>query len=202
VSRGCRSGLFDCVLPAVGSVPVDATGWLHAALRWAMLPMMATLVAMGDWCSASLGLGAQAMIVLHLAAMLLPPLALRLCGCTLRGPLWAATPLLAALLLLVWPPVALRGLPGLTAASLACAIAWGLSWQAHRPGPSAPAQAGPLPSLVPALAVIALGMALEHVGPPALGWALALSAAAALAGAAWCGTRQALQPLRRPVGHQ
>lgn len=225
-SRVCRGGLLDCLLPALSACPTHATDWLRAALRWAMLPMMATLAAMGDWCSADLGLSAQVMVALHLTAMLLPPMALRLCACQHRSPLWAALALLAALLLLGWPPAKLRGLPGLGAASLACAAAWGLALQAHRPG--WPALAQPIPAdssptrtapveaapteiarlapfalaLAPALAVVALGLAIEHFGPPALGGALALVSAIALAGAAWFGTRQLLPPLSRQGGRR
>lgn len=184
-SRGCRSGLFDCVLPTLHALPTDAGGWLHAALRWAMLPMMATLVAMGDWCGSGLGWSPQAMIGLHLAAMLMPPLVLRLCHCTLQGPLWVALPLLIALLLLAWPPAALSGLSGLMAASLACALAWGLGWQAHPSRTPGTSPAAPLAAFVPALCAVALGVALERFGPTALGAALLLPIGVALSGAAW-----------------
>ncbi|MFT3817350.1 MAG: hypothetical protein QM750_06955 [Rubrivivax sp.] len=196
VARGCRSGLFDCVLPTAAAWPAEAGARLHAAIRWTMLPMMATLAAMGEWCSGSLGLDAHAIVGLHLAAMLLPPLGLHLMGIALRSLAWPALPLAAAAILAWWRPAGLDGLAGLMAASLACALAWGLAWAAqpaHAAARRAPAAAGPSPmrALAPALATAAIGLALERFGPPALAWVLAACALAGLAGAALADPRAA-----------
>jgi len=175
-TRGCRSGLFDCALPGV-----DARAWrspaelLSTAARWTMLPMMATLALMGDWCSARLGLDSGSVVGLHLAAMLLPPLLLR--G---AGPAWVLAPLAAAALC----PWLLPGVGGVMAASLCCGVSWGLAWKAElarRDGarPSSSPSFGA--ALWPAVSALATGVAIDHAGPAALGWLLAAVMAAAVA---------------------
>lgn len=150
-------------LPAGGPLPL-------AAARAAMLPMMATLPAMGAWCSAA-GWSPPTMALAHAAAMLLPPL---LVGRASEG---------VCRLLLAGGGAALLlpGLQGLMLASTLHAAAAG----------AACAGAAPLRSrawlLVLAAAVLATGLAVDRYGPAAL---VALHAALALT---------ALAPLRAPA---
>lgn len=106
-----------------------------------MLPMMATLASMADWC-ASNGLDARSATALHLGAVLLPAL---LGWCVLRCAATAAPPraaasqvtaattcglLLAAGGVVLWWPGA-SGLAGLMATSLLQGLAWGVGWTAR-----------------------------------------------------------------------
>ena len=76
-TRGCRAGLFDCslALPSLSAWRRRGDWPLHAAAL-AMLPMMAALPAMADWC-VMLPAWLEAATAWHLAAMFLPALALR-----------------------------------------------------------------------------------------------------------------------------
>ena len=69
----CRAGLlFDCALPLLRPGRWrDLAAWPQAAAALAMLPMMASLPAMADWCG-DLRWPAAAGTALHLGAMLLP----------------------------------------------------------------------------------------------------------------------------------
>lgn len=173
--------------PAFGR-PED---WMLASARWTMLPMMATLGSMADWCGAgSGGAGAAGMVGLHLLAMLLPLLLLPKApraglrpvdpagaagtrGTGLRDPAWVGLPMVGGLVLFVASP----GAQGWMAVSLCHALAWGLS-AACRPGPAdgpSPAlpsrglgDAGWAGALGLAAAALGLGLALAAFGAPAL----------------------------------
>ena len=169
----CRAGLFDC---ALALAPLrnwsQPAAWPTAAAGWAMLPMMAMLASMADWCASS-GLDARSATALHLGAMLLP--ALRVWWLTRQpagrpqtgGPV--ATPgtpvggtatattcglLLAAGGAVLWWPGA-AGLGGLMAASLLQGLAWGVAWTARWavPRPTLPGLRTALPGSSAAAAV-------------------------------------------------
>lgn len=174
----CRAGLFDCSLP-LPSVAAwrRSSDWpLHAATL-VMLPMMAALPAMSEWCGAAPGwLGS--VTAWHLGAMLLPALCLRTWLSRLNRPALnaglAALLLAGALVLLSWP-----GLNGLMLAQLLHATAWSLAWAApmlardaaalpRTPSRVAPASTTLAQASLVATAVLLLGWALDRFGPPAL----------------------------------
>lgn len=143
-ARRCRAGLFDCSLPAWPS------GAWHEPSQWplllaglVMLPMMATLPWMADWCR-SAGLAPRALVALHLGAMFLPALWLRQ-----RLPQWSARRLAAICTLCLaggalWllasaPPWSMLGL------ALAHGAAWGLAWAGQLWAPERRGRAGASP---------------------------------------------------------
>ena len=172
--QGCRAGLFDCSLvllsPTQWQRPTD---WPLAAAAVAMLPMMASLSAMADWCGA-LRWPAATDTALHLAAMLLPALLLQAPRALARRQLAAGAGVLLALggASLLWP-----GLPGLLGASLLQTMAWSLGWaamllprppeQRNEGAPDSP-PAALRQSAVSAAAMLLLGLALAQAGPSAL----------------------------------
>jgi hypothetical protein len=202
---GCRSGLFDCSLPMPSMAAWHRTGaWPMHAAALAMLPMMAALPVMAEWCGATPGWFADG-TVWHLGAMVVPALCLR--GWLQRADHQRVNAAVAALLLaggvalLVWP-----GLNGLIAAALLHAMAWSLGWAApmvrreavaagaSRParvhGPATLAQAG-----LTAVAVLALGMAIEVAGLQALVAVHAALAVMALAGVLISAGRRGERPV-------
>jgi len=198
----CRAGLFDCALALAPLADWRRpAAWPQAAAALAMLPMMATLAVVADWCggpgrgldSGSTGTAA------HLAAMLLPALAARAWAASGRpGPPPAVAALATAALLaagglaLAWP-----GLDGLMAAGLLHGLAWGVAWSARWSGSAAAGTSGVprtgLAAAGPAAAagalVLALGAAVAAWGPAAL--------AAVHATLALLGTLGAVAVLRR-----
>lgn len=182
----CQAGLFDCSLPLLqpGRWRHPAT-WPQTAAALAMLPMMASLPAMADWCG-GLRWPAAAGTALHLGAMLLPAALLHSLGKPLQRP----QPILALLLvlggaaLLMWP-----GQSGLMVASWLHGLAWSVAWsvmlmpRGGRSGSvgrqassaqSCTARAGLAPgakwgaALLTASAVLLLGQAMAQAGPAAL----------------------------------
>jgi hypothetical protein len=177
---------------------VPLAGLARRVAMLGMLPMMAGLPAMLDLCSPAVG-GAAWLVAGHLGTMLLLPTLLRLL------PAWclpASTPLVAGLLLagggalLAWP-----GVQGLMLAMLAHAAAFGVAVWTDRPaaavGSARRFDAGP------AACVLALGAALDALGPQAL--FLAHGALAALGGLAllqWARSRrQDARPARSAPHH-
>lgn len=136
-----------------------------AAARGSMLPMMATLPAMGAWCSAA-GLSPAAMVLLHAGAMVLPPLLMR-----------APSPAVCRALLLAGG-AALLLLPGVQGLMLAATL------HAAAAGVACAAPAGARSRAVPlglAALVLLLGWAVDHHGPAALAaWHGALALAGLL----------------------
>lgn len=213
----CRAGLFDCALHMPGLAAWrDRRQWPRHAATCAMLPMMASLPLMAEWCGADPWTrgSASTVVALHLAAMLLPAWALgvrqppgRVAAPPAPGrpALQRAGVALAMLLggacLLAWP-----GLSGLMAASLWHAMGWSLAWSlsmsprpASRPAdavaraPSAGFAAPLLTALFTGAAVWALGLSTQAFGPQALVAVHAALASVSAAGLAWPGrARQAL----------
>lgn len=205
----CRAGLFDCALHLPGWRPWrDPAQWPHLAAALVMLPMMAALSRMSEWCGADDGmaLSAPATVALHLGAMLLPAWGLHVArrrSTPVPGspasvpPKWlragvALAMLVSGLVLLIWP-----GFAGLMAASLWQAVAWSLAWCLSMqvlplPRPLAPPSVSLwrfvghiVPLAASGGAVLALGMAIDAVGPAALVTVHATLAVLAIAGAAW-----------------
>jgi hypothetical protein len=184
---GCRAGLFDCSLPmptaAAWRTPADAP--LHAAAL-VMLPMMAALPALAEWCATG-GWTPRAVSALHLAAMFVPALLLapRL-GAWSRARLRAVVALLlvagAAAVLAADGAVAFAGM-------LLHGAAWSLAWAApmlarDRARPPTDRLAPLRAAGVAAGGVLALAAVLAAAGPPALREVHVLIAIAAVAGAA------------------
>jgi hypothetical protein len=194
-ARGCRTGLFDCALPLASDFSWrDPAAWGVHAARWTMLPMMATLAVMAPWCGGEAGLAPAQWVGLHLAAMLLPPCALRLAGVRTVAPAWVSAVMVAGLLL----PWALPGLRGLMAMSLCHSVAWGLAWLAALSVGRVARNERPRrgEALLPAAVALALGVALAQFGPAALETvhvALGLAAAAGAALVTWRASRWTLE---------
>lgn len=193
-ASACRSGLFDCAWPPLRWAALrHAAQWPQLAAGLAMLPMMAALPWMADWCGRP-GAGPAELAAQHLAAMLLPAL---LASALPRGraptgrPAWrdalprhgvAVLLALGGLALIAWP-----GRDGLAAAAIVQGLAWSLAWRLRLAGaePALPAVSRP-PSAArglgaSALALLLFGLALDAFGPQTL---VALHAALALAGLA------------------
>ena len=225
---GCPAGLFGCALPLLQPGRWrDPGAWPQAAAALAMLPMMASLPAMADWCG-DLRWPATAGTALHLGAMVLPAALLKGCRIPLPGlQRWVALLLALGGAALWWP-----GLSGLMAASLLHGLAWSVAWAATlaprvgQPGATAgvePAGAlrcagavrptvsrtalavltGPVmwcAALLTASAVLLLGQAMAQFGPAALVTVHASLAGLGLVGglAGLRGRRAPPQPLATP----
>lgn len=184
-SRATGPDLFDCALPACSRL-----SWRHprqlalAGARWTMLPMMASLALMADWCSAGGSRDPSQIVGMHLAAMLLPALLWRALRRQPPALPWIALPTALAGALYAWAPDGQAWMP----AALLQSVGWGLAWaataQCAADGPSArSAGRGWLPALVPAACVWMLGVALQAHGPSALRFALLGLACVTVAGA-------------------
>ena len=168
--NACRSGLFDCSAPLPGAARWRrAADWPQAAAAMGMLPMMASLPVMADWCGAQAGSAASASAA-HLAAMLLPALAM----CRAPSLRWPAQAI-GLLLLLGGAALWLPGASGLMGAALLQGLAWSVAWgerlKAPRTSP-VPDAAPPVQWWAPWLSaagfVVLLGAAIDHFGPSAL----------------------------------
>jgi len=125
--QGCRPGLFDCSLPSwPAGAWRDVMQWPTWIAGRVMLPTMAALPLMAEWCRAE-SVAPQTMVLWHLSAMFGPALLLRqwvaqwsvrtlasVCAALLAlgaaAALWAASPL------------------NLLGVSVAQGAAWGLAW--------------------------------------------------------------------------
>ncbi len=185
---GCRAGLFDCSLPAwpVGAWR-DAQQWPVLLAGLAMLPMMAALPLMADWCRAQ-QVPPQAMVLLHVVAMFGPAcllqgvLARMSAQASARGLALICTVLLAAGAACVWwasAPWQWLGLAG------AHGAAWGLAWAGQLWAPARRGQQGTSPLRAAAgyaLLTATFGLLVEQFGPSGVAAVhVALGVAAALA---------------------
>lgn len=223
---GCPGGLFDCALPwPPAAAWRQAADWPLLSARLAMLPMMASLPAMADWCSSGGWLTPELSVLSHLAAMLLPALALRpwLAQTSLRARRRAVLALLlgSGLALLAWP-----GLNGLMAAAGLQAGAWSLAWAGPLLAAAGPEQgagrppqhAAALPTqpvcarrgarlgwwaaaaTAPAGALVATGLLIDHLGPQGLGAVQLLLVGVALGGAVGAMAGGGLPQAPHPAG--
>lgn len=163
---GCRAGLFDCSLPAwPRGAWRDPVQWPTLLAGLAMLPMMAALPLMAAWCRVQ-AVPAQAMVLLHLAAMFAPALVLRH-AVAHWSPRFLST-LCAALLaaggaFAVFAPTP-YDLLGLAASHGA---AWGLAWAGQLWAPARRGEQGTSPLRAAgdyAALTLAFGIVVEQAG--------------------------------------
>jgi len=182
---GCRAGLFDCSLPAwPAGAWRDLRQWPALLAGLAMLPMMAALPLMVDWCRAD-AIAPQTTVLTHLAAMFGPALLLR--RSIARWSPFALSGACAALLaggaaLVAWAPAPFDWL-GL---AVAHGAAWSMAWSGALWAPQRRARQGSSPlhaAIGYALLTLAFGIVVERLG--ALGVAAA-HVALALAAVAAC----------------
>ena len=182
---GCRAGLFDCSLPAwPAGAWRDSMQWPTLLAGLAMLPMMAALPLMADWCRAQ-SIAPQAMVLLHLAAMFGPALVLRrmIASWSVRVLASVCALLLlagAGFALLAPAPVDLFGL------AMAHGAAWGLAWGGQLWAPARRGQQGTSPLRAAtgyAVLTLVFGGFVEYAG--ARGVADVQAALGIVAGAAW-----------------
>jgi hypothetical protein len=186
----CRAGLFDCAMawPALNQWR-RVGDWPGLVAALAMLPMMASLPYLADWCSTA-GLSPMVTHGAHLAAMFAPGLVAARVAHRVALGVWR--PLVIALLgagavLAVASP----GVNGWMAAMALQSVAWALAWSAPMTvtggseslGLARPHGGVGASVAGAALAVLALGTLLQHGGPTAFVGVQALLGAAALAGA-------------------
>ena len=188
------SGLLDCALLPRDGIPWHRpSAWPAFCARCAMLPMMATLALMAQWCG-GFGLAPWQSVLLHLSAMVLPALLIRRFGWAIRRAVWITSAMALGLALLYLLP----GLRGLMALSLCQSAAWGVAWL--EPASRTPAGADRARphwsfALIPALAALALGFAIDDAGPAALEAvqaALGLTACAGFLAGRWFTAQTAL----------
>ena len=198
---GCRAGLFDCSLPAwPGGAWREPLQWPTLLAGLAMLPMMAELPLMASWCRGS-GVGAEALVLLHLGAMFLPVWLLN--ASLAHWSLARLSLVCAALLVTGAAALALAPAPwdwlGLAAAQ---GTAWGLAWGGLLWAPSRRGQAGSSPLVAAggyALLTAAFGLLVESAGARGVAAAHELLGAAALAAWIFAALRRST---RRPVPRQ
>lgn len=181
----CRAGLFDCSLPAwPAGAWRDTRQWPALLAGLAMLPMMAALPLMVDWCR-TLAIAPQAMVLLHFAAMFLPALLLRrtLGRWSVRTlSAVCALCLAAGAMLALWAdaPVNLLGL------AFTHGAAWGLAWAGQLWSPDRRSRQGASPlnaAIGYAALTLLFGVVVERFGAP--GVAATHVALGVAASAAW-----------------
>lgn len=200
---GCRAGLFDCSLPAwPAGAWRDTLQWPTLFAGLAMLPMMAALPWMAAWCRAQ-SVPAEAMVMLHLAAMFGPVWLLR-ASIGAWSPRRLST-VCAALLALgaacvLWAP-APHDLLGL---ALSHGAAWGLAWGGQLWAPARRGRQGASPLRAAAgyaLLTLAFGAVVERFGVTGVVVVHAALGAAALAAAAFTAAwRRAAPKPSQPQG--
>ncbi len=165
-TTGCRAGLFDCSLPAwPAGAWRDTLQWPLLLASLAMLPMMAALPLMAEWCR-GLAIGPQQMVLLHLAAMFGPALVLRrsIARWSVRTLSIVCAILLASGAALVAWAAAPFDLVGLV---LTHGAAWGLAWggQLWAPARRGQRNASPLTAAAGyAVLTLAFGLLVEQLG--------------------------------------
>jgi len=164
--QGCRAGLFDCSLPSwPAGAWRDVMQWPALIAGLVMLPTMAALPLMAEWCRAE-SVEPQTMVLWHLCAMFGPALVLRgwiahwsartlasVCAGLLvvgaAAALWAASPL------------------NLLGVSVAQGAAWGIAWcgQLWAPERRGRQRASPLYAAVGyALLTLGFGVLVDQAG--------------------------------------
>jgi hypothetical protein len=182
----CRAGLFDCSLPAW------PRGAWHDVCQWpvllsglAMLPMMAALPAMAVlWCRGT-AVPPYAVVGLHFAAMFMPAVLLRstVSRWSSRRLATICTALLAiGAATVLWAPTPIDMLGVTLAQGAAWSLAWtGQLWSPQRRGRES---ASPLRAAIGyAMLTLAVGVAVDRLGP--VGFTLAHALLGALALLAW-----------------
>jgi hypothetical protein len=162
----CRAGLFDCSLPAwPAGAWRDPLQWPTLLAGLAMLPMMAALPLMADWCRAQ-SVPPPAMVALHLAPMFGPVLLLR--RAIGRWSPWRLSAVCAALLVAGAAIVAWAAAPwDLLGLALTHGAAWGLAWGGQLWAPARRGQQGTSPLRAAAgyaVLTLAVGAVVERFG--------------------------------------
>jgi hypothetical protein len=166
VKQGCRAGLFDCSLPSwPAGAWRDVMQWPTLIAGLVMLPTMAALPLMAEWCRAD-AVAPQTMVLWHLCAMFGPALVLRrwiaqwstrtlasACAALLAlgaaAALWAASPL------------------NLLGVSVAQGAAWGIAWCGQLWAPERRGRQGTSPLYAAvgyALLTLAFGVLVDQAG--------------------------------------
>ena len=126
-ARRCRAGLFDCSLPAwPRGAWRDARQWATLIAGLSMLPTMAALPLMADWCRSE-SVAPGAMVFMHLGAMFAPALLLRsaiAAGSPRRLSTLCAVGLGAGAAAAIWLPAPWH----LLGLAFAQGAAWSLAW--------------------------------------------------------------------------
>jgi hypothetical protein len=179
----CRSGAFDCAMPAWPSTGWrDPAAWPLSLATLVMLPMMCSLPAMLQLCRSG-ALSSSAVLALHLAAMFGPAWCLERVRPVRREPArWAG---LCTLLLVVGALVGLSGGPAAgSALVLLHGAAWGVAWWLRLHGAPGPPGGRPRGRAAAgaAAAVLLLGASQAAWGPAAWPVVHAVLAAAAFGG--------------------
>lgn len=164
--QGCRAGLFDCSLPSwPAGAWRDLMQWPTLIAGLVMLPTMAALPLMAEWCRAD-AVAPQTMVLWHLSAMFGPALVLRrwiarwstrtlASACAVLLALGAAAALWAA------SPFNLLGV------SVAQGAAWGIAWCGQLWAPARRGQQGASPLYAAvgyAVLTLGFGVLVDHAG--------------------------------------
>ena len=165
--QGCRAGLFDCSLPSwPAGAWRDVGQWPTLIAGLVMLPMMAALPLMTEWCRAD-ALAPQTMVLWHVSAMFGPALILRrwIAHWSTRSLASVCTALLvlgAAVALWAQSPFNLLGV------SVAQGAAWGIAWCGQLWAPARRGRQGTSPLYAAAgyaLLTVVFGAVVERAGP-------------------------------------
>jgi hypothetical protein len=164
--QGCRAGLFDCSLPSwPAGAWRDIMQWPTLISGLVMLPTMAALPLMAEWCRAD-AVAPQTMVLWHLSAMFGPALILHrwiaqwstrtlalACAALLAlgaaAALWAASPL------------------NFLGVSVAQGAAWGIAWCGQLWAPERRGRQGTSPLYAAvgyALLTLAFGVLVDQAG--------------------------------------
>lgn len=164
--QGCRAGLFDCSLP---SWPTgawrDLMQWPTLMAGLVMLPTMAALPLMAEWCRAD-AVAPETMVLWHLSAMFGPALLLH--GWIAQWSTRTLAAACAALLALGAAAALWAASPfNLVGVSVAQGAAWGIAWcgQLWAPARRGRQGASPLYAAVGYAALtLAFGVLVDHAG--------------------------------------
>lgn len=189
---GCRAGLFDCSLPAwPAGAWRDRGQWPILLAGLAMLPMMAALPLMADWCRAA-QVPPQLMVMLHIGAMFGPAWLLQ--GAMVR---WSPHLLagVCALLLAAGAAAALWAPAPWDLLTLAAAhgAAWGLAWGGQLWAPARRGQQGGSPLRAAAgyaLLTLLFGMLVQEAGVRGITVVHAMLGLAAMLAWGWSATSE------------
>jgi len=164
--QGCRAGLFDCSLPSwPAGAWRDVMQWPTLMAGLVMLPTMAALPLMAEWCRAD-SVAPETMVLWHLSAMFGPALVLRQwiaqwSARTLASACAALLALGAAAALWTASPFNLLGV------SVAQGAAWGIAWCGQLWAPARRGRQGTSPLYAAAgyaVLTLAFGVLVDHAG--------------------------------------
>lgn len=164
--QGCRAGLFDCSLPSwPAGAWRDLMQWPTLIAGLVMLPTMAALPLMAEWCRAD-AVAPQTMVLWHLCAMFGPALFLR--GWIAQWSTRTLACACAALLALGAAAALWAGAPfNLLGVSVAQGAAWGIAWCGQLWAPERRGRQGTSPLYAAvgyALLTLAFGVLVEQAG--------------------------------------